>query len=877
MTTSLKERKAALAGGPTHRESNGNNAASFAQVKMAAFTGCTETKTKGELTPLEVVDVIRGLTLVELTEQVRLALARADGNKKDDAVHAAKLKLPCVSISGTGAGHKDSDMREHSGLVQMDFDGPKRPKVGAPEQELSTWRDGHAEWLARLPELRLKLEGCRHVAIAFTSATGTGIKGALRVEIPDGLSPEEIQRWHKEAAFPAVQRFARETFGAEIDAACSNPMRLAFLAHDPAVYYNAEALALPINADNADSAGGGYEKTRPRLARALQLADRREGFAKWAAGQGFTGDLRTLDLHGLLEDHGISVAERSKGLSVRCLWHNEHSTGSNGTDTLLLHSGDPQRFRWSFKCQHEHCQRRTIRDVLEELETRKPGSVDARCGKAYTQSQPHEELEENESVTAPPFPVEALNPIARRIVEDSADIAGVDTALTGAVALAAIAASIGKGAVARGGTRDLSKQTPANVYVIPSFPTGYGKTAAEPVIAPLREINNRLQEKFDREERGKLETELAECEAAQKRITRLMAGGEWRKEAPDKANATRKELTIANTRAAALREQLAIPPQRIIGSAPGAALAQAMKRNNECLFSFGYESGDIVRIALGRFTKDGRGDCDLLLCAYTGDAHHENRVSRANIRLERPNLTSLWLCQPTILTEILSSTEARERGMLNRMIYAIRSWEHIPHEAAEARQPDLEARKLWAEAIEKINAELFVRIEPLEFVVSPEAREIFRELHNKSVDDRNGGLRDESDIISRIRENAIRLSLGQAVLDYVTGSTALPTIEADHARRGVDLVNWSVGNLLAFLGPARYARRQQRFTALITVLQKSRGELTLRLLRDNHGFGKEEVHDLARRFPSHIRIESKGPRRPSEVALLVQATEGGEG
>jgi hypothetical protein len=820
-----------------------NNRIDAGSVKMSAFRRCRDVAPLKDITLADVAALIKSEKLASATAQVRKALAEAGDDKKAARVAAAKQALPCVTFSGTGPGHKAADLREHSGLVQLDFDAPKDPQA-----------------------LALAITQDAHIALAFISPTGQGIKAALRVEVPEGLTPEELQRWHEEQAFPAAQRYCREAFAEEIDGACKDPMRLAFLAHDRNAHCNARAIPLPVQVPEPELCAN--SAPRSEFAEAMKRSEKRADFATWAKEQGFTGDLRELDVLALLDAHGFTQEKRARGLAIPCPWEHEHSTGTNGTDTLVFRNEDERRgFPWGFECRHGHCDSRTIRDVLKELERRKPGSVDAHCRKAYAQASVVEE-EPEETFNAPDFPLDALNPVARAIVADIADIADVDPALPGATALAVIAAAIGKGAFAVGATRDLSKRTPANLLVVASAPPSYGKNANEPLLEPLRRINTELEEEFERNERGALNGEFAECEAVKKRITQQMSRPDWQSKSGADVSEARSELARVSARIEQIKPLLAQPPQMIVGSAGGAALAQAMQRNGETLFSFGYEAADIIRIALGRYANDGKGDFDLILSSYTGEPFRENRVTRANVRLESPCLSALWLCQPSVLAEAVTSPEARERGMLARLLYSINERELIPYESAECREPDIEARQKWNEAIANIHGHIYSASTPHIFHVTHEARKVFLALHNRSVAARNGAFRDEADVMGRLRENAIRLALGQAVLDGMTLDGVRLEITAHQAERGVALAEWGLFSLLRFLGPARHKRRQERLRELVDVLKERGAECSLRTLRDSHGFTPEEVKRFAEQFPSRLAVEKYGTRRKGDVCIL---------
>jgi len=68
---------------------------------------------------------------------------------------------------------------------------------------------------------------------------------------------------------------------------------------------------------------------------------------------------------------------------VACPWESEHSSGSSGTDVAVLHDSKASGFKYSFKCQHDHCTSRTILDLVDWLEAQSPGCIDTACEKQF--------------------------------------------------------------------------------------------------------------------------------------------------------------------------------------------------------------------------------------------------------------------------------------------------------------------------------------------------------------------------------------------------------------------------------------------------------------------------------------------------------------
>lgn len=103
---------------------------------------------------------------------------------------------------------------------------------------------------------------------------------------------------------------------------------------------------------------------------------------------------RAFSLAGLT----TSSAPRDEKYYVRCPWESEHTTASNGTDTVVF--APPANFTSSndgpglgrFHCSHAHCTgSRSLADVLQFFDDQQPGVLDqarTECSKSASTSQP---------------------------------------------------------------------------------------------------------------------------------------------------------------------------------------------------------------------------------------------------------------------------------------------------------------------------------------------------------------------------------------------------------------------------------------------------------------------------------------------------------
>jgi hypothetical protein len=267
---------------------------------------------------------------------------------------------------------------KHTGFVQADFDN--LPDLEAVET------------------LFAKLAADPHVAFRYRSATLTGCKAFVRVEPPPSDDPAEIQRHHEQVIFPAVSEYCQRTYGLTIDQSCKDITRFNYFAHDPRAVANFNATVLAVeqykpaeqvelNTTAAAVAGALDSNTSPTTtATATRKKDKlakSQRFSEWAKAGGYNGDLCTLDLGKVMAEAGIVVSTAGDKTFVRCPWESDHSSGSSGTDVAVLHDPKASGFKFAFKCQHDHCTGRTILHLVDWLEAKQPGCIDAACEKQF--------------------------------------------------------------------------------------------------------------------------------------------------------------------------------------------------------------------------------------------------------------------------------------------------------------------------------------------------------------------------------------------------------------------------------------------------------------------------------------------------------------
>ncbi|MFZ4776221.1 MAG: DUF3987 domain-containing protein, partial [Terrimicrobiaceae bacterium] len=383
-----------------------------------------------------------------------------------------------------------------------------------------------------------------------------------------------------------------------------------------------------------------------------------------------------------------------------------------------------------------------------------------------------EAVQQREAETVPTpdpglFPVDCLSPVMQAVVKTVSDTFQIPAELPGMACLATWAGTIGKLAVVRGAVN--GRDTHCNLYVFVGAPKSFGKGSAGVVVKPFLELSQKYGETFRDRDLPELRARLRVAEKETSYLSDAIAKGKMglgKLLTEAERGQARDDLARAERDADELKRLSGGLPSYYTGSATGAALAQALQRNKEVTFSYSPEAGDMIRVAMGRYASDERGDFDLLLSGHTVEPFKESRISRGDVDLV-PCITALWFCQLTLLRELMSNEEAFERGLTARALIFDCGWEGpIPHDDGTVRELHATAMEDWRTAL----AEMVRRREktdPFALPCDHDAREVFRVFHNEAVDYRNGAFRDFEAELGRWRENAIRIAGGLALLDGV--------------------------------------------------------------------------------------------------------------
>ncbi len=96
----------------------------------------------------------------------------------------------------------------------------------------------------RLPELIGRVRADKHTLLSYTTISGTGLRIIYRTDCLT-TTPEKNRKVYSKI-FEQGNRYYADLLGCECDLKCKNITRLSGLAHDPDVYFNPDAAAMPV-------------------------------------------------------------------------------------------------------------------------------------------------------------------------------------------------------------------------------------------------------------------------------------------------------------------------------------------------------------------------------------------------------------------------------------------------------------------------------------------------------------------------------------------------------------------------------------------------------------------------------------------------------
>ena len=167
--------------------------------KVTIFKNIKETETPFVRDITEILDRIKDGATKNLVKKIRVTKDKAERNE-------LKKRLPAICFSGVFTKRNDNALKEHSGIVCLDFDGYEKKKLLLE----------HKENLCKDP----------YVYSVFISPSGNGLK--VLVKIPP-IVENHINY------FNSLQNYFESPY---FDKMCKNVSRVCYESYDPLLYLN---------------------------------------------------------------------------------------------------------------------------------------------------------------------------------------------------------------------------------------------------------------------------------------------------------------------------------------------------------------------------------------------------------------------------------------------------------------------------------------------------------------------------------------------------------------------------------------------------------------------------------------------------------------
>ena len=419
------------------------------------------------------------------------------------------------------------------------------------------------------------------------------------------------------------------------------------------------------------------------------------------------------------------------------------------------------------------------------------------------------------------FPESSFPPVMRDYARSLSATYAVPSPLFLGMMLGAISGAAGKGWRLSGGAEGFKSY--ANLFLLFALETVSNKSVVSEIIKPITEEQQKRMDTWKLEELPVIKAHLERYKKEQSKLT------------PGNGQKERNEVA---RQIALYEEKLKKSPALMLGSATTAALALNLQHMElETAFLFSPEAGDLVRVALGLYRESGM-DADLLLSGFTGEPFAQNRVGSGNIDIRNPCVSLLGMVQPCVVREVMAHKEAKERGLLGRILF-IPLGHPAPRDEGDRPPLDEEKVERWRSLLGGLLRERFQKgKDPQVVECSLEAKTVFREAYNESVQWINGEHQDLRPWLVRYRELALRVAL---CLHLATDPTPKQLTKAT-ALDAVAVVRWCVAQLVDMLHTSRTESLEVRigeFRALVP----EEGHVTLRDLKRG-SFSEAEVKQI---------------------------------
>lgn len=467
------------------------------------------------------------------------------------------------------------------------------------------------------------------------------------------------------------------------------------------------------------------------------------------------------------------------------------------------------------------------------------------------------------AATPLPFPWFNLPPVCLAMAGHITMSTLVPISLAASAIIGVISAALGSGLeVESGGDR----RTRGNLFILPIAQTGTGKDESLKFAAkPLFQVEHQAQSQWDQNILPGLKTRTL---IAQKQIKTL------EKAATGKGEDNAKELEAAFREVDLAENDLNSRPVFCTTDATREAIVACLgTQAGESLAVITAEGRGAVSNILGRYTKGNASDEDLYCACHSGTPINQQRRTKESINLARPCLTMLVMVQPDVWKSLSAMDNLRESGLLPRFLFFDAKAESDPLPLKPHCIP-ADVSDEYTELIRSLCEAYRLHKGDAHCIKCPEeAYGVLWAFDNECRARRRtgGDMNDIAGFVARWAEQAWRISVVLHAMEH-GGDAHNHPLSVETAKYAITLTRWFVQEQLGLLNEGRQKMREERFQKLVDILIRKGGELSLRDLKNSHGFDRKEVLALTRDHPDTFQhyTEQVTTGRPSQLLKLLR-------
>lgn len=460
-----------------------------------------------------------------------------------------------------------------------------------------------------------------------------------------------------------------------------------------------------------------------------------------------------------------------------------------------------------------------------------------------------------------PFPVQCLPLILQNYLREICRVYGVCEALPGACMLGTLSMALGSGAEI-----DIGEyRVRGNLFVLGSARSGTGKSV----------VFSRVVQPFLDYERNWVAYWRKNTLPGIKAKIRML---KQRQETLDKQASKLPKMSEADLQEATNIEQdlqdltrLTQEPSMTFGEATREKIADLVSRSpRETLASVSAEARGCINALMGRYNS--KTDEDMFVALWSGDYYKICRMYRPDTVLRNPCLSLLWLVQPDLLSQLLSSDDMLDSGLLARTLFFEGG---SPFHTIGNQAPLLpSSQHAWQDLVCRIANTFYHQPEAVIFPCQQEVLDLMTRFRLCLIQRTKfeGDLADVSSFAARWVEQTWRIMLVLHVTKLQ--EMVLSPVSMETANEAIQLMDWFATQQLLLLTAQRERKTDERFESLLQVLGRKPGQCcSLRDLHRRHGFQEAEVRTIVLNHPGILvmkELKAPGPGRPSSGVAIAQ-------